>query len=160
MTLNRFGLNILDNIDNQLFKIANFFVTSSDNYLKLKFERHLALFVHAGLDLFHSRYKLEIEMKKEVIEQADYLRATEASFATGVTDRTLVSYVLHWNKNKCVTFYRKNRCELKVNNNSSELPVGLYDLTAVWVLFFMLLAGSILKFVAECTFKAKRWNIL
>ncbi len=93
---------------------------------------------------------MENGIKREVLKQFKSLKLQklDAFTSSHVDERRLLMYVSHWNRNKCFTFYVKNKCDLKVLN-STELPVTLTDLCAVWVLVVTLLLSSTFRFFLE-----------
>lgn len=98
----------------------------------------------------YNRYKIENGKREKGIKQLKYINYRKfALFKVNISDRSLLTYVSHWNRNKCFTSYIKNKCDLKILN-SSEVPMKLLDLWAVLVFICVLLFLSTLGFFVEC----------
>lgn len=149
LTVTTLGVGIVENKDNRFFQSPQFFISLTDNYLKLNFEKHLAYFVEGGINMFYNRYKIEKAIKEDVIHQAKYLvQNTEFLGSQHTSNGILRSYVSHWIKNNCFFFYLKDKCDLK-GFETIEAPVAIGDLLAVWVLLKVLLVFSISSIVLE-----------
>ncbi len=142
-------IQMFENNDKTIFTNVDFFCFISDNFLRMKFERHLASFMEAGLDMVQKSYSFENKMKPYLLQS--YLDARQtAPFLDfyDVSNRSLMLHVSYWVQNRRFSFYLKEKCDLNTFKKP-EAPVSLADLYAVCVVFIVLILSSSLSFVVE-----------